>query len=242
MPWIVPVVAAAGALGSAASSSSSASAGRRQASKLTKRGIGELQAGQDAYGVDPNAQAGRDLVSRWLANPSTFDPALARATAADAATRGYMQNSNQFLEKAGAAGLARSGSTFAGQNRLAQGLGQTLSDSSRQIDLVASQERQQSYQAALNALAQQMNAQYSWYKDKANIYAGAATNPAWSQPSPLSNSLTGLGTILGQYAAGGGFGRREQYTGGMFSGDTGPAAADQLQREWGYPSGPSGSW
>ena len=143
---------------------------------------------------------GQQLAQSLGANPQTLTPevvAQIKGNSIDQAQRSYSGNLGAGLERAGAAGAYRDGSTRLMERDMATDLAGQIGNINRQTDIQAALQRPQDIAFASNVLNSNLMNRYTFDRDIANVYSGAATNPIWQQPSPTSSALGGIGGIGG---------------------------------------------
>ena len=175
-------------------------AGQETAGKFTKSGVKTLKDAYSKFLQDPLFLAGKKLAQQRVDQPYTFTPEVIagmKARAREGAQTDYEGALGSSLERAGAAGAYRSGSTRGMEQRLAQGLGSTVANLNRDIDTQAALQRPVDISNALNSFLPTLAAQFQFPRDIANTYAGAASNPIWNQPSPFAQLLGGIGGVGG---------------------------------------------
>lgn len=131
-------------------------------------------------------------------NPLSMGPdvvAKMMASALGQAQGSYDSALRNTWERAGASGGYRSGLTRGQEMRAAQGLGEQSGNIVREIETRAAMQRPADIINALSAAIPALATQFQFDRDIANVYAGGATNPVWSQPSPLQTGLQGAGQL-----------------------------------------------
>lgn len=180
--------------------------GQRTASRYTQRGVNALLGGQADFLLNPSFLQGRQLALELANSPLSWNPQTIQAaennvdTNAYGAFRGQM---GQIREQASAAQGFRSGTTRMQERQAAQGLGDTIATGHRAIQTQAALQRPQDLIAAMQAQLPLLQMQYQWPRDIAATYSGAASNPIWSQPSPLAQAGQGAGSLAGALIGGG---------------------------------------
>jgi hypothetical protein len=149
---------------------------------------------------NPFFQQMQQLLGGYLDDPYSMSPedlANLETQLTNTANETYRNNLGQSLEQAGSVGAYRSGSTRNTEEKLARGLGSQVSEGMRSLRAQAAFQRPADISNALNAGMGMVSAPLQWNRDIANIYAGQATNPVYSQPSPFAQALGGIGSLGG---------------------------------------------
>lgn len=172
---------------------------------------------------NPLFLAGQELAKSLIGHEQTFTPELLASIKGGRTGAMYDTYNSEVgagLERAGAAGAYRDGSTRMFERNRAADLANSIGNMNQQVDIAAAQQR---YPDLLNANAiygNNLNQKYTFDRDIANAWGGLATNPALLQPTGTSQALGGLGSLLG--TVGGSF------FGGPIGGAAGGAAGGAL--------------
>lgn len=177
--------------------------GQKQAGKYIGQAGGQIDALAASQAASPLYQLGYALAKSVGENPLTMGPEVTdkiKRTAMDTASNSYAQNTAQLQERFGATGNAGSGYAYGAQRDEALRLGGKLGDISRDVDVAAAQQRRQDEASAISILQAMLGVEQAPFRDKANILAGGAALPVWSQPSAGASLGQGLGSLAGTVA------------------------------------------
>lgn len=179
---------------------SSQSSGERTAKKYTGQAVNTLTSARTDMLSNPLFLLGQQLATQVGQNPLSLSPDTVRGiknNAIESEYDTYRGALGSGLERAGAAGAYRDGSTRMMERDLATDLSSSIGNINRGVDIQAAMQRNQDLANAATVTSGAVGQRYAFDRDIANVLGGAATNPAFSQPSPKSNALGGLGGIGG---------------------------------------------
>jgi hypothetical protein len=174
--------------------------GQKQAKKYTGKQVKTLQQGQQQMLQDPLYLAGQQLAHSLMGHEQTFTPELVnqiKANRTGAMYDTYNAEVGAGLERAGAQGAYRDGSTRMFERNRAADLANSIGNMNQQVDIAAAGQRYPDLMNANSLYGSNLNQTYSWNRDIANAYGGAATNPRFGEPTATQSALGGLGGLAG---------------------------------------------
>ena len=175
-------------------------AGQEKASKYTKQGVNTLKRAEADLLANPNFLIGQQRGYELGVNPFTFDPTTVqnmKNTGTENAYGAFGGQLNDIRERATAGQGARSGTTMGMERRAAMGLGSDIANLNRTVDTQSALARPDDIMRSIQAQMPILQQRYQFARDIANAYTGAASNPVWSQPSPIAQAGAGLGGLGG---------------------------------------------
>lgn len=178
--------------------------GQKQAGKYIGKQVSTLQGAQADMLQNPLFLAGQQLARSIAGNEQTFTPELVNQI--KAGRTGVMYDAyrgalGSGLERAGAAGAYRDGSTRMFERNMASDLANSLGNMNQQVDIAAAQQRYPDLLNASSIMNSGLMQRYSFDRDIANAYGGAAVNPQWGQPTATASAMGGIGSLAGGLAA-----------------------------------------
>lgn len=174
--------------------------GQKTARRYTEAGIGQLRGAKEDMLANPLFQRQQSNAQSLADNPISLTPEIVAMIKANLATQGEREGQGAFAaarERHGAYGGFRGGAETGDELRVSQGLGDTFASNNRQVDTQAATQRLTDLMNVLQAIGPVINQRYQFDRDIAGAYTGAASNPVWQQPSPLSGTLGALGGLVG---------------------------------------------
>lgn len=185
-----------GAVGGAALSAGAASKRQDKGFAQQQQGINQLTTLRDNQASDPRLRLLSQLVENRLLNPNVLDARtveLMKAQGAADATRSASGALDAIRARAGASGSGRSGTTLGAQGRVAQGLGGTIANLNRGIDIQARQSQLQGETQAMQMLAQLLGIEQQPTRDISNAYLGVGAQTLQT-PDPWAGFYQQAGT------------------------------------------------
>lgn len=185
---------------------SNQSTGQKTAKKYTGKAVDTLQGARTDMLSNPLYLLGQQIARQVGEQPLSLPPEIVNLIKSNQTQQTYDAYNGAVgsgLERAGAVGAYRDGSTRQFERNQAADLGGAIGNMNRNVDIQAAMQRNPDMANASNLLNSNLQTKYGFDRDIANVFSGAATNPVWSQQTPKPGALGGLGGIGGSIAGSG---------------------------------------